>query len=77
MLDAPEQSAAAAALALGPHCSVAAVTDGSKGSCISTLGRLLVCGPAATWPDSPTPEKRCPELGSEARLTFTPARPHS
>lgn len=43
MLDSPNESAADAALALAPHCSVVAVTDGSHGSCIATLGRLLVC----------------------------------
>lgn len=45
MLDSPNESAADAALALAPHCSVVAVTDGSHGSCIATLGRLLTVPP--------------------------------
>ncbi|KAK9789932.1 hypothetical protein WJX73_009863 [Symbiochloris irregularis] len=45
LFEDPSMTAAAAALSLGPHCSISAVTDGSKGSCICTLGRLLAVPP--------------------------------
>ena len=36
-------SAAEAASQLGSLCSLAAITDGANGSCISALGHLKVC----------------------------------
>ncbi|KAK9831302.1 hypothetical protein WJX81_000167 [Elliptochloris bilobata] len=45
-------SAEEAALALGPHCGLVAVTDGARGSCLSAMGRLQVVPPF--WaPDQP------------------------
>lgn len=44
-------TAEAAALALGPHCSLVAVTDGSAGSAITALGQLYVVPPH--WVESP------------------------
>lgn len=45
-----------AALALGPHCKVAIVTDGANGSCISAMGLLQVVPPC--W-NSDTPLDTC------------------
>lgn len=44
-------TAEACALALGPHCSIVSVTDGSSGSCITALGQLHVVPPH--WVESP------------------------
>ena len=44
-------AAEAAALALGPHCSLVCVTDGCNGSILTALGQLHVVPPV--WTESP------------------------
>lgn len=44
-------TAEAAALALGPHCSLVCVTDGSAGSVLTALGEVYVVPPH--WTESP------------------------